>query len=150
MQTINDPNEWIEDAISKKHIKYYKYEDFRDVQKIGSGNFGKVYRANWKNLEQYFALKSLSNLDNKAIKEVVKEIEIHRDVHFHNNIISFFGITTKGESQNGQFKKYLLVMEYANDYRETIVPGTPIDYSNLYTECWNGVPDNRPTMDQIN
>lgn len=76
MQTINDPNEWIEDAISKKHIKYYKYEDFRDVQKIGSGNFGKVYRANWKNLEQYFALKSLSNLDNKAIKEVVKEVII--------------------------------------------------------------------------
>ncbi|RGB40147.1 kinase-like domain-containing protein [Rhizophagus diaphanus] len=284
MQTINDSNEWIEDAISKKHIKYYKYEDFRDVQKIGSGNFGKVYRANWKNLEQYFALKSLSNLDNKAIKEVVKEIEIHRDVQFHNNIISFFGITTKGESQNGQFKKYLLVMEYANgdtlrtylkkntkltwknryrfayqladavsclhqsdivhrdlhsgnilidrgnikladfglsrridevssahstnslfgiipyidpeklrnpkyslnkmsdvysigillweissghppfkdepydlslfiqisqDYRETIVPGTPIDYSNLYTECWNGVPNNRPTMNQV-
>jgi hypothetical protein len=36
--------------------------------------FGKVYRANWKNSEQYFALKSLSNLDNVSVKEVVKEI----------------------------------------------------------------------------
>jgi serine/threonine protein kinase len=74
MQTTNDSYEWVEEAISKKHIKYYQYEDFEDIQKIGSGNFGKVYRANWKNLDQYFALKSLSNLDNIAIKEVVKEV----------------------------------------------------------------------------
>jgi hypothetical protein len=36
MQTSNNSN----------HIKYYEYKDFRNIQKIGNGNFGKVYRAN--------------------------------------------------------------------------------------------------------
>ncbi|CAB4404372.1 unnamed protein product [Rhizophagus irregularis] len=32
--------------------------------------------------------------------------------------------------------------------RETMIPGTPTDYFNIYTECWDGKPNNRPTMDQ--
>jgi hypothetical protein len=74
---VENPNEWvnwIEDAISRKHIKYYDYEDFRNVQKIGNGAFGKIYRANRKNSEDYFALKSLFNLDNASVKEIVHEV----------------------------------------------------------------------------
>ena len=65
---------WIEESISKKRIKHYKYKDFRDIQNIGYGNFGKVYRANWKNSEKYFVLKSLFNLDDATIKEIVHEV----------------------------------------------------------------------------
>ncbi|GBC10245.1 hypothetical protein RclHR1_09470005, partial [Rhizophagus clarus] len=32
-----DWNEWIEDAISKKLIKYYEYKDFSNIQEIGTG-----------------------------------------------------------------------------------------------------------------
>ncbi|GBB84048.1 hypothetical protein RclHR1_10690011 [Rhizophagus clarus] len=42
-----------------------------------------------------------------------------------------------------------LVLQILQGHRETIVPGTPIDYSNIYTECWNGEPDNRPNMDRV-
>src|SRR5256885_10438160 len=32
---IDDPNEWIEEAITKKHIKYYEYEHFSNIELIG-------------------------------------------------------------------------------------------------------------------
>ncbi|RIA94295.1 kinase-like domain-containing protein [Glomus cerebriforme] len=106
-----DSNEWIEEAISKKHIKYYEYKNFYEIGKIGRGNFGKVYRAKWKNSGQYFALKCLFN-DDVTIKKIKHELELHREVDYHKNIIRFFGITYK--EKIGQSKKYLLVMEYAD------------------------------------
>jgi hypothetical protein len=75
----DDPNEWInwiEESISRKHIKYYDFKYFSDIQETGAGNFGKVYRANWKNSEQYLALKSFFNLDSVTIKELVHEVVI--------------------------------------------------------------------------
>ena len=58
MRTSNEWNNWIEEAISKNYLKYYDYKHFRNIQEIGRGSFGIVFRANWKDSEQYFALKS--------------------------------------------------------------------------------------------
>ncbi len=74
MSKMSEWINWIEEAISKRHIKCYEYERFRNIQEIGTGGFGKVYRANWKNSPQYFALKSLLNIDDVAIKELVHEV----------------------------------------------------------------------------
>ncbi|CAB4488152.1 unnamed protein product [Rhizophagus irregularis] len=154
-----------------------------------------------------------------AVKELAHELKLHRDVDFHDNIISFHGITQ--ENPNDKSKNYLLVMEYADggtlqnyleknffylnwkhkynmaselasavlclhdegiihrdlhscnvlvrnhsvklaDFglsrrideaskglRETPIPHTPREYVNIYTECWNGVPEKRPTMQQV-
>ncbi|UZO03491.1 uncharacterized protein OCT59_023898 [Rhizophagus irregularis] len=118
MQNIENINEWInwiEEAINKKHIKYYEFEDFKNIQEIGSGAFGKVFRANWKNFDNYLALKSFYNLNKITLKEIIHELKLQRDVDFHDNIIRFYGIT-KHESDNilNPTKDYLLVMEYAN------------------------------------
>ena len=81
MQTTNS-NEldnslnWLEEAISKKHIKHYEYKYFSNTQEIGSGGFGKVYRAKWKNSNQHFALKSFFNIKS-AIKEIVHEVNLY-------------------------------------------------------------------------
>ncbi|GBC02728.1 hypothetical protein RclHR1_04780015 [Rhizophagus clarus] len=109
-----ESNTWvdlIEESIAKKQIKYYDYKYFNNIQEIGFGSFGKVYRANWKNSHNYFALKSFANF-NIITKEIVNEFKLRHEVDFHENIIQFYGITTENESDNS--KKYLLVMEYAD------------------------------------
>ncbi|GBC09844.1 hypothetical protein RclHR1_09160002 [Rhizophagus clarus] len=115
MSEMNEWLKWIEEAVSKKHIKHYEYKHFKDIQEIGIGGFGKVYRAKWKNSDEYYALKSLLNINEGSIKELVHEIELHREVTSHKNVISFHGVTILDhENQNGNIKEYLLVMEYAD------------------------------------
>jgi hypothetical protein len=71
---MENSNNWIEEAVSKIHIKYYEYENFCNIKEIGSGNFGKVYRANWKNSQKYLALKSFFSLNHITAKELVNEV----------------------------------------------------------------------------
>ena len=66
---------WIEDAITKNFLKYYEYNHFSNIQEIGSGNFGKIYRANWKDTHSYLALKSF-NFSNITVREIVREVII--------------------------------------------------------------------------
>ncbi|CAB4442853.1 unnamed protein product [Rhizophagus irregularis] len=202
MQNAKNTNEWInwiEEAVSKEYYRLYEHENFSDIQKIGTGGFGKVYRASWKN-SQYFALKTFFNLDDVTAKEIVHELKLQRDIQFHDNIIKFYGIAKfDPENQNSQSNDYLLVMEYAdsgslknylkgnfksltwNDkynfayqlscavsclhnegimhrdlhseisqgLREEPVSDTPENYVEIYTECWNGEPDKRPTINQV-
>jgi hypothetical protein len=70
----NEWTNWIEEGISKKYLKYYDYELFSNIQEIGSGGFGQVYRANLKN--RHLALKSFYNLNKATAKEIVKEVII--------------------------------------------------------------------------
>ncbi|GBC06909.1 hypothetical protein RclHR1_07130008 [Rhizophagus clarus] len=102
-ENANEWINWIEDAIDKKHIKYYKFEDFFNIQEIGKGAFGKVFRANKKMSDQYFALKLFFSLNNATVKQIVNELKHHREVDFNENVIRFYGIT-----------KQNLVMEYAD------------------------------------
>ncbi|EXX57230.1 uncharacterized protein OCT59_023855 [Rhizophagus irregularis] len=81
----NDWNKWIEEAISKKLIKYYEFDQFYNIQEIGFGGFGKVSRANWKNSHK---------------------------LDFHDNVIRFYGVTISRETQK---KAYSLVIEYAEN-----------------------------------
>ena len=62
---------WIKRGIDKGFLKHYEYEHFSDVQEIGSGGFGKVYRANWKN-SKCLALKSFSALNNSSFRKSEK------------------------------------------------------------------------------
>ncbi|POG80928.1 hypothetical protein GLOIN_2v1511657, partial [Rhizophagus irregularis DAOM 181602=DAOM 197198] len=77
MQNTENTNEcikWIEEAISKEYFRLYEHKYFSNVQRIGTGGFGKVYRVNWKNSDQYLALKSFSNVDDVIAKEIVHEV----------------------------------------------------------------------------
>ncbi|GBC20835.2 kinase-like domain-containing protein [Rhizophagus irregularis DAOM 181602=DAOM 197198] len=111
-ELINNSNEcnWIEEAISKKLIKFYEFGQFYNIEEIGSGGFGKVYRADWKDSHKRCALKSFYNLNDATIKAIVREIQHHREVDFYDNVIRFYGVTTF----RNQIKEYSLVIEYAD------------------------------------
>jgi hypothetical protein len=86
----NKPLNWLEEAISKDYIKYYEYESFKNVQIVGQGHFGKVFRANYKDTGQYFALKSFSNLNAATIKEIVHEVSEIKTIILVSLLVSFF------------------------------------------------------------
>ena len=73
-ENSNEWINWIEVAIAEEYLKYYEYKNFSNIKEIGSGGFGKVFRTNWKNFENYFALKSFFNLNNVTVKEIVREV----------------------------------------------------------------------------
>ncbi|CAB4426590.1 unnamed protein product [Rhizophagus irregularis] len=125
---IADTNEWaqlIEDAITKDFISYHDYNEFQNLQHIGSGVFGKVYRATWKSQDTIVALKSFE-FNNYVMKEILNEVQLLRKINFHKNIIQLFGITKRKNSE------YLFILEYANG-------GTLRDYleNNFYKLDWN-------------
>ncbi|CAB4414000.1 unnamed protein product [Rhizophagus irregularis] len=113
VSNTNDWNKWIEEAISKKLIKYYEYKQFYNIQEIGSGGFGKVYRANWKNSHKRYAIKSFFNINDATVKAIVREVQLQREVDFHDNVIRLYGVTTS--IRDNQRKEYSLVIEYAEN-----------------------------------
>lgn len=78
----NDPNDisesndyinWLEKSTNDEYLNYYEYSDFKTIQLIGGGNFGKVFRSNYKNSDSIFALKTFDNC-KLTLKEIVNEV----------------------------------------------------------------------------
>src|SRR6266498_1612671 len=70
-------NSWInliENAISERYIKYYKFEEFSKIQEIGVDACGKFYRAYRKNSNRYVTLKSFFNFNNVTVNEIINEV----------------------------------------------------------------------------
>ncbi|PKK64551.1 hypothetical protein RhiirC2_756530 [Rhizophagus irregularis] len=63
----------LEQYIKKHDLKYYKYDEFNDIEEIGGGLVGKVYKANWKQNGKCLVLKSFS-LNN--VKEIIYEVRV--------------------------------------------------------------------------
>ncbi|CAB5381730.1 unnamed protein product [Rhizophagus irregularis] len=83
-----------------------------------------------------------------TIKELSHELNLHRDVDFHDNVIRFYGITAINKDPNDETLACAVSclhdegimhrdLHSGNGLRESTVPGTSFDYYNLYTECWN-------------
>jgi len=73
IKDLNYHINWLEESIDSEHIKHYKYSDFNQLQLIGGGSFGSVYRATWKN--RVFALKSFNNDNQQTLEKVIKEVQ---------------------------------------------------------------------------
>ncbi|GES93567.1 kinase-like domain-containing protein [Rhizophagus clarus] len=69
---------------------------------IGSGGFSKVFRANWKKSHIRYAIKSFFKIDNATIKAIVREIQLQREVDYHDNVIRFYGVTSSSKDHMGQ------------------------------------------------
>lgn len=59
--------------IKETDLAYYEYDHFSNVEEIGVGEFGKIYRAKSGSPEHYVALKSF-NFNDDIVKEIVNEV----------------------------------------------------------------------------
>ncbi|CAG8466654.1 16311_t:CDS:2, partial [Dentiscutata erythropus] len=89
---MNPSDDLVQKCLIEGHIKLYEYTRFKDVELIGEGGYGKVYRATFKDNEVTVALKSFKS-NNMTIKEIVSELKLHCKVDMHSNIIRLYGAT---------------------------------------------------------
>ncbi|CAB4433344.1 unnamed protein product [Rhizophagus irregularis] len=92
---------WTHDGLSYEDYLHVTFllTYYNNIQEIGLGKLGKVYRANWKNSHRCFTLKSLFDLNNITAKEIINELKFQYDVNFHENIICFYGITNFNQGE---------------------------------------------------
>jgi hypothetical protein len=71
---IKDAINRLETSITNGYKNYYEYSEFKNIQLLGSGAYGSVIRANWKNTDTFLAVKSFNNQESTLYKEVVSEV----------------------------------------------------------------------------
>ncbi|CAB5381444.1 unnamed protein product [Rhizophagus irregularis] len=98
-----------------------------------------------------------------AVSCLHNEDIVHRDLHSNNILVhrntikvADFGVgVLLWEISSGQppFSNEESDLDLAIDIKEGLredpIPDTPENYIKLYTDCWDGEPDNRPTIDQV-
>src|SRR6266498_4326973 len=87
---------WIDDVIKQKFVKLILWSEFKDHKKIGSGNFGSVFRAYWSNIHKDVVYKKLlisSDIQCKMWEAFKHELQIQSRVNCCENIIRVLGIS---------------------------------------------------------
>jgi len=69
-----ESEEWLRVAIDKKYINYQRYSTFEDVEEIGRGAMGAVYKATSGCFGKTVALKTFTVSPSFTIKEIINEV----------------------------------------------------------------------------
>lgn len=83
-----------------------KLDKFENIEYVGHGAFGKIYKALNIKTQEIWALKVLSKINSDFISKKFKEEAIFLSQFRHPNIIKFYELITTD-------KYYYLCMEYA-------------------------------------
>eukprot|EP01117_Protostelium_nocturnum_P013138 TRINITY_DN4883_c0_g1_i1.p1 TRINITY_DN4883_c0_g1~~TRINITY_DN4883_c0_g1_i1.p1 ORF type:complete len:906 (-),score=213.57 TRINITY_DN4883_c0_g1_i1:66-2783(-) len=69
------------------------FDDFRNMVEVGSGAFGVVFRADWRELK--IAVKQIKNenVTSQQVTEFLREVSVIRGLRSHPNVVLFLGIT---------------------------------------------------------
>ncbi|UJR34889.1 hypothetical protein I4U23_027668 [Adineta vaga] len=114
--------------------------DLQNVQEIGKGNFGIVYRASYKGIHD-IALKTLNcqrqnsieEYDNKKMYEILFEAHIMTQLK-HENLLPIIGITFYGQSKQlslvTDFMKNGSLLNYLRKFRDNFIESSSKDMIN--------------------
>ncbi|GBC22107.2 kinase-like domain-containing protein [Rhizophagus irregularis DAOM 181602=DAOM 197198] len=102
------------------------------------------------NLSKMFAYVDPQNFNIKShSNNQIQVYSLNQKSDIYSIGILFWEISSgqppfRNESYNDD-----LVIEILQGLREKPIPNTPEDYVNIYTDCWNIEPNNRPTINQV-
>ncbi|CAB5364483.1 unnamed protein product [Rhizophagus irregularis] len=152
-KNTNEWINWIEEAIVKEQLKLYEYNQFKIVCELK--NQRKV-----DFLDNIIRCHGITKFESDQIAYAVSCLHsegiIHRDLHsdnilVHQNMIKLadFGLGQPPFYVENEEYDVGLAVEISQGLREIVVPDTPVEYVKIYTKCWDGEPDNRPTIYQV-
>ncbi|GBC32842.2 kinase-like domain-containing protein [Rhizophagus irregularis DAOM 181602=DAOM 197198] len=127
---------------------YFLVMEYADSGTLKKENFDNLTWNDKYNLA-YQLTSAVSCLHNERI--------VHRDLHsgnvlIHQNTIklSDFGLSKRIESSSNTKTKFFGLTFIVLKFHKVVpIPNTPENYINIYTECWDAEPDNRPTINQV-
>ncbi|CAG8458344.1 7979_t:CDS:1, partial [Dentiscutata heterogama] len=67
--------DWFKVAVERKYIKLFEYGSFENLEIIGQGGFGNVFRAHSNDIGQVVALKELHNNSTSKNEDSFREFE---------------------------------------------------------------------------
>jgi len=69
------------------------YSELQDMKEIGSGAYGIVYKAEWRNLTVAVKQIKAEHVTQKQLNEFMSEMSILRRLRAHPNVVLFMGVT---------------------------------------------------------
>ncbi|CAB4470083.1 unnamed protein product [Rhizophagus irregularis] len=169
---MNLSEDWYQTAIKKFKINEILYKKFSGKPtRIGRGGFGLIYKTECNSIGTV-AIKEITlgiEDDEICIKNFINELKIHSRIK-HDRIIQFHGI-----SRNIDEGLYYLVLDLGmvlweisscqppfngedlaclslmicGGLKEKSVKGTPMEYKQIYTSCWEIEPNSRPLIEGV-
>ncbi|CAB4413878.1 unnamed protein product [Rhizophagus irregularis] len=118
---------------SKRYMLVMEYADGGTLRKYLKENFEILTWNDKFNMALQLA-SAVSCLHDEGI--------MHRDLHSNN-------VGQRPFYAEGKPYDIGLAVEILQGLREKPIPNTPENYIKIYTDCWNGEPINRPTINQL-
>ncbi|CAB5362463.1 unnamed protein product [Rhizophagus irregularis] len=127
----NSDNAILDKFISEKRLKWIPYNKFKNIEYLGEGGFGTIFKAIWANRRGNIevVLKCVNKL-NENLDDFLNEWRCHADCLNSLVIINLYGFTKNPNTLN-----YEVVMDYAN--------------KDLMKRCWDENPLKRPSSKEV-
>jgi serine/threonine protein kinase len=76
MNKNKDNKDWLEAQIEANSIKSFNHAEFSNIEKVGEGGYGNVYKAYWKSRRMTVALKALKTISDETTREFIREVNL--------------------------------------------------------------------------
>ncbi|ORY39990.1 kinase-like protein [Rhizoclosmatium globosum] len=116
---------------------------FELEERVGSGNYGEVYRARILRTNTLAAIKIITLEEDENLDDVLAEVNFLRDCR-HKNIVAYYGSYLKRGKVKGE-KSVWIAMEFCGGgsvescYKTLRAPLSEIEIAHIMRECLQGL-----------
>ncbi|PRP74686.1 hypothetical protein PROFUN_03608 [Planoprotostelium fungivorum] len=118
------------------------FDELKDLNSIGNGSFGVVYRATWRQLT--VAVKQIlsEQVTSEQLKDFLSEVVILQGLRSHPNLVSYIGLTFPPQPlslvtefcHGGSLDTYLSKNETPMEVLKSMMKGIALGMNHLHSE----------------
>ncbi|CAG8605988.1 4058_t:CDS:2 [Acaulospora colombiana] len=93
------------ELFQQEKIAFYPYKEFEQIEKIGDGSCGDIFKATLKNTQRIVTIRPAPLSDEFKLQDLINEIKQHEKLEYNYNILRFHGISTQECWQQNDIKR---------------------------------------------